>query len=245
MAGEIIASIITLLIFTGAVIAPFVYLFFMQKRERARRSREEAEAARSEGEVGQLDLSYREQEAREYGEGYYESHYSGEGPYYSRAEGHRVENRPSRSERAGRETYRVPDRESGSEKSGDREGLMSHIEDFSSGSLSSSLKQRYEGWDEMGEEVDTRSRSSVAKGLQRRVGSSWVSAGSTGISSYAGSRTRISRTGKGGLPRIWSLPDLQRGVLMAELLGPPKALEQERGKIGPFGYQRNQQQQEV
>ncbi len=68
--------------------------------------------------------------------------------------------------------------------------LMDHIDEFSSGSLSSSLKERYEGWDSHGGDT---------------------------AASPAGRR----------ISRLNSLPELKKAVVMAELLGPPKALRQD------------------
>jgi hypothetical protein len=68
--------------------------------------------------------------------------------------------------------------------------LMDHIDDFAFDALSSSLKERYEEWD-------------------NRMGLAETAAARPGVS------------------RLKSLPELKKAVVMAEILGPPKAFGQD------------------
>jgi hypothetical protein len=208
MIGEIIASLLSLLIFLAAVIAPFVYLLYKTKQDARRRAQEEAElAGRQEAEKAETAPSPDNEEL----------------PRYSRSEGetvrgYRVESRPKLSGEEGRTTFVSPESEND-------ESLMSHIADFSSESLSSTLDKRYEGWDEMGKQAGSwgRERGTRSTGrLSTGYSSSLSSAFGSPVRSAAGPKAKASA--RGGLAVIRAKSPLKQAVLMSEVLGPPKAL---------------------
>ncbi len=209
MAGEIIASLLSLLIFLVAVIAPFVYLLYKTKQDARRRGQEEAELARQEGETEKAEHP--------------PSPVDEEIPRYSRSRGeparnYRTESRQKLVGEEGRTTFVSPESEND-------ESLMSHIADFSSESLSSTLDKRYEDWDEMGRQAGSwgRERGTRSTGrLSTGYSSSLSSAFGSPVGSAAGPKAKAST--RGGLAVIRAKSPLKQAVLMSEVLGPPKAL---------------------
>ncbi len=209
--AEAIASLITLLIFFGAVIAPFIYLLYKQKEDREEEARRQAELRRQEGEAEPLDLSAGEEYGR-YSDG------------KSRARGWRVENRPSSSKEAGREIYSTPE-DTEEEK---EEGLMAHIADFSSEGLSHSLETRYDDWDEVGTKADSGHFAGGGTKWQEQVypSSTWKGAAAPSRQQEPGvqEETVLMR-------RLNRLSPLKKAVVMAEILNRPKALREDEGKL--------------
>jgi hypothetical protein len=242
--AEAIASLITLLIFFGAVIAPFIYLLYKQKEDRAEEAKRQAEVRRREGEAEPLDISageeygrYSEPRSTESGEstrsrrgadGRGSSSRRGSFGSFS-ARGSRVENRPSSSQEAGREIYSTPE-DAEEEK---EEGLMSHIADFSSEGLSHRLETRYDDWDEVGTRADSRHHAGGGTKWPEQTYPSYSWKGPAGPSRPDEPGPRGTYTGEETvfMKRLSRLSPLKKAVVMAEILNRPKALRDDDGQL--------------
>lgn len=244
MTFQLFVSFLTMLLFLAAILAPFIYTLYKQKQDKKENARRQAAVDRGEGEVEKLDLSSGGSREESY------HRYSGE-------RGYRVENRPSRVDGAGREVYSTPYSAAPAQKRGNgaREGngpqeeksesLSAHTKEFSSHALSSSLDERYNGWDEMSRAADSWNKPSAPFGEKAapsagkytsqsagayRTGGSSAAGGrssSTGSTTAASSAQKSGKRSGTGFRRIRSLPELKRALVMSQILGPPKTLELE------------------